>query len=220
LFDRPTIINRRKSLLASERALVVRAGAKAAVSAENRPGSIKRVVKVVCVLLFSLLLSCGLRSAAQEAAPSEYQIKSAFLYNFAKFVEWPVSAFATPTSPIVVGVLGNNVFGDNLEKTLSNKVLNNRPLEYKKFESVMEATNCQILFISSSEKGKLPKIFEALRGTSVLTVSETPEFIEAGGMINFTLEANKIRFQINDETAKKARLKISSKLLSLAVHPH
>lgn len=160
------------------------------------------------------------RCAAQDTTPSEYQIKAAFLFNFAKFVAWPPEAFAATNAPLVIGVLGENVFGDNLERTISNKTINNRPLLCKEFRSVADVTNCQILFISASEKGKFTKILDALRGTSVLTVSESDQFIEAGGMINFVIESNKIRFQINDDAAKKSGLSISSKLLSLAIHTH
>jgi hypothetical protein len=170
------------------------------------------------VLLFSLILV--FKSFAQDSPPTEYQIKAAFLYNFAKFVQWPTQAFASPTSPIVIGVLGENVFGDDLEKTIRGKVINDRPLQFKQFHSVTEVTNCQILFISTSEKNSLPKILDGLQGASVLTVSETDRFTEAGGMINFVIEDDKIHFQINNEAAKKARLTISSKLLSLAAHSH
>lgn len=169
-------------------------------------------------LLFGLILVLGFKCLAQDSPPSEYQLKAAFLFNFAKFVEWPSKTFAGPTSPIVIGVLGENVFHGDLEQAIRGKVINNHPLQFKEFHSVTEATNCQILFISPSEKSRLPKILESLHGASVLTVSETERFTEAGGMINFVIEANKVRFQINNEAAKKAGLTISSKLLSLAVH--
>jgi len=182
--------------------------------------AVRKTLTAILALLFLALAAAVIpECAAQDAAPSEYQIKAAFLFNFAKFVQWPPEAFATTNSPLIIGVLGENVFGDNLEKTINHKVINERPLQFKEFHSVGEATNCHILFISTSEKAKFSKIIQGLQGTSVLTVSETGEFIDAGGMINFVLEANKIRFEINDEAAKKAGLKISSKLLSLARHP-
>jgi hypothetical protein len=156
---------------------------------------------------------------AQEFQPSEYQLKSAFLFNFAKFVEWPPEAFAKGRSPIVIGILGENPFGGDLERTIRNKTISNRSLAVKEIRSLAEATNCHILFISTSEKQRLPEIIQGLRGASVLTVGETERFTEAGGMINFVLEGNKIRFRINDEAAKSAGLKISSKLLSLALRP-
>jgi hypothetical protein len=171
---------------------------------------------MVCLSL-ALLLPVG--GIAQEPQPSESQLKAAFLFNFAKFVEWPPAAFAEATSPMVIGILGENPFGDDLERTIRGKTINNRPLVVREFRSPGEATNCHILFISASEKKRLAEIFDGLHGKSVLTVSETDGFTEAGGMINFVAEGNKIRFQINDAAAKGAGLKISSKLLSLASRP-
>ena len=153
---------------------------------------------------------------AQESPPTEYQLKAAFLLNFAKFVEWPSAAFADSTSPIVLGILGENPFGDVLERTIRDKTINNRTLVVKGFRSSAEATNCHILFISTSEKARLPEILAGLRGASMLTVGETDRFTESGGMINFVRQGNKIRFQINEVAAKGVGLKISSKLLSLA----
>jgi hypothetical protein len=173
-----------------------------------------RATLIGCLSL-ALLLSA--KAMAQETQPSEYQVKAAFLFNFAKFVEWPPESFAGETSPLAIGILGDNPFGSALEGTVQDKTINSHSLAIRQFHSVAEATNCQVLFISASEKKRLAEIFAGLRGTSVLTVSETDGFTEAGGMINFVLENKKIRFQINDEAAKAARLKISSKLLSLAV---
>jgi YfiR/HmsC-like len=172
------------------------------------------------VLLFNLIFVLGFGVFAQDSSPSEYQIKAAFLYNFAKFVQWPSQVFSGPTSPIVIGVLGKNVFGGDLEKTIHDKVINGHPLQFKKFDLVTEATNCEILFISPSEKNHLPKILKGLRDANVLTVSETDHFTEDGGMINFVIEDNRIHFQINNDAAKKAGLTISSKLLNLAIHNH
>ena len=186
----------------------------------------KKIVLETCVsaravvLLFGLIFVLGSSGFAQSPPPSEYQIKAAFLYNFAKFVEWPTQAFAGPRSPVVIGVLGKNVFGDDLEQTIRDKTVNNHPFQFKQFHSVDEVTNCQILFISTSEKERLPKILSGLRGASVLTVSEMDHFTDTGGMINFVIEDNRVHFQINDAAAKKAGLKISSKLLSLATHNH
>ena len=161
-------------------------------------------------------MSLVANSLAQEQH-SEYEVKAAFLFNFAKFVEWPANAFATTNSPIVIGILGKNVFGENLQKTIRDRKVNNRSFQFRNFESAADATNCHILFISASEKDDYPNIVSTLRNASVLTVSEADGFLKAGGMINFLFEDNNIRFQISDEAAKKARLKISSKLLSLAV---
>ncbi len=156
---------------------------------------------------------------AQDAQPSEYQIKAAFLFNFAKFVQWPAAVQGDAKSPIVIGILGDNPFHEDLERTIRNKLVDEHPLVIKEFRSAADATNCHLLFISTTEKKRLPEILEALKGTSVLTVSETEGFTEAGGMINFVQQGTKLRFQINKDAANKAGLKISSKLLSLAWTP-
>ena len=164
----------------------------------------------------SLLLTF-VNSRAQDAQPSEYQLKAAFLFNFAKFIEWPAEAFVEATSPFVIGTLGGNPFGSDLERTIRDKKINNRAIIFKEFRSLAEATNCHILFICASEKQRLPEILAGLRRTSVLTVGETEGFTASGGMVNFVQENNKIRFRINDQAAKAANLKVSSKLLSLAL---
>jgi hypothetical protein len=164
------------------------------------------------------MLLAGGAGRAQESQPTEYQLKAAFLFNFAKFVQWPPTAFEGVASPIVVGVLGENPFHDDLARTIRNKTIDEHPLVIKEFRSPSEATNCHILFISTSEKNRLPEILKGLKGTSVLTVGEMEHFTESGGMINFVLVGKKIRFQINNDEATKAGLKISSKLMSLALH--
>lgn len=170
--------------------------------------------------LTAALLLAAAEGTPQEAQPSEYQLKAAFIYNFAQFVEWPPAAFAEATSPLVIGVLGESPFGGALEQTVRGKALQAHPLIIKAFRSPAEATNnCHVLFISASEKRRLGEIVAGLRGTSVLTVGETEGFIEAGGMINFIQHGKKIRFQINNQAAKSAGLKVSSKLLSLASQP-
>ena len=163
-----------------------------------------------------MVIGLSFKSLAQEH-PSEYQVKAAFMFNFAKFVDWPPEVFAGSNSPIVLGILGKNVFGSDLEKTIRDRKVNNHAFQFTNFTSAAEATNCHILFISPSEKENFSKIISGLHSASVLTVSETEGFIKAGGMINFKFEGSNIRFEISDETAKKAGLKISSKLLTLAV---
>ena len=171
----------------------------------------------ILIACLSLALLLPADASAQASQPLEYQVKAAFLFNFAKFVEWPPESFAGETSPLVIGILGDSPFGGDLERTIQNKTINNRSIVIKPLRSLAEATNCQILFISNSENKRLPEIIQSLRGAAVLTVGETDQFIASGGMVNFVQEASKIRFQINDDAAKAARLKISSKLLSLAV---
>jgi hypothetical protein len=167
-------------------------------------------------LILALLLVVG-TGRGQVSSPSEFQLKAAFLYHFAQFVEWPPGSFADTTSPIVIGVLGDTPLEADLEKTISGKTLNNRKLVAQQFRTAAEATNnCHMLFISRSEEKRLPEVMAVLSGARILTVGETPGFTESGGMINFVPRDGKIRFEINKGEADKAGFKLSSKLLSLA----
>ena len=172
-----------------------------------------RATSLLCLVLFLLL---GVEGPSQEFRPAEYQVKAALLFNFAKFVEWPRSAFASRDSPLVIGILGENPFHNDLEQMIHDKKVDEHPLEIRLLPSPIQATNCHILFISTSQKQQLPEALRTVKGSAVLTVSETERFTESGGMINFVLEGTKIRFQINNEAASRAGLKISSKLMSLA----
>lgn len=169
------------------------------------------------MLLLACLAAFGFPARAQDTGPTEYQIKAAFLYNFVKFVEWPTQAYSSATSPTVIGVLGKNVFGGELEKAIRDKFISHRPLQFKAFDSVEEVTNCHVLFINASERSHLPQILAALRGRSILTVGESARFIQDGGMVNFVIVNRRMCFQINNQAARQAGLILSSDLLNLAV---
>ena len=159
-------------------------------------------------------------AGGQEALPSEYQMKAAYLYNFAKFVEWPVKVLPPGDSELVIGVLGQDPFNGALDSTIENKKIERHPLRVRHFKSPREAKACHILFISGSEKKRWQEISDALAGSSVVTVSENwDRFTEDGGMIYFFMEGRKVCFDINDEAARKAGLKISSKLMLLRKKP-
>src|SRR6266568_2546236 len=127
-----------------------------------------------CLVLAALVSSFGGRPAlqAQEAPASEYQLKAAFLYNFAKFVEWPPQAFPDAATPFTIGIIGEDPFGDDLERTVQNKTANGHPFMAKQVKALSELKTCHILFISASERKRLPEILNAVRGAGVLTVSE------------------------------------------------
>ena len=155
--------------------------------------------------------------ARAQSTPSEYQIKSAYLYNFAKFVDWPPQIFNSPESPLTIGVLGDNVFGPDLEQVVQGKKVNGHPLVCRFATDPEQLTNAQIVFISPSEKKRVEKVLATFKDLNVLTVSQMEHFTASGGMVNFVLVDNKVRFQINDASARKSGLEISSKLLSLAI---
>jgi hypothetical protein len=152
---------------------------------------------------------------AQEAL-SEYQIKAAYLYNFLKFVEFPSDSFADPLAPMVIGVVGDDPFGSALPQVVIGKTVQGRDLVIRMYRAGEDLRRANILFISASERKRLPMILSSLRGASVLTVSDIAEFTEAGGMIQFLNEDDRVRFAINVDAISRAKLKMSSKLLSLA----
>jgi hypothetical protein len=167
---------------------------------------------VVC----ALLLLGGLDASAQTGPSREYQVKAVFLFNFTQFVEWPPAAFAVATSPIIIGVLGEDPFGAYLDETVRGEKVNNRPLEIQRYHRVEEIKTCHILFISPSETEKYEQIFARLQGRSILTVGDTEGFAIRGGMIRFFTEQNRIRLRVNVGATRAARLTISSRLLRAA----
>jgi hypothetical protein len=162
-----------------------------------------------------LLALCALALRGQEVS-REYQLKAIFLYRFAQFVDWPETAFPSPNSPLIIGVLGPDPFGGYLEAAVRNERIRKRRLSVQHFQRSQDARHCQILFISASESERLEKIQAELAGRSILTVGETEGFALRGGMIQFITERNRIRFLINLKAAKAEHLQISSKLLELA----
>jgi hypothetical protein len=146
----------------------------------------------------------------------EYQLKAAFLYSFAKFVEWPPASFKTGKDPIRICVIGEDPFGGSLDEVLKGKTVLGRPIELSGIPGAAQAADCQIAFVSSSEQKHLRAIMKYLPASGILTVGETDGFAQHGGMINLTRENGRIRFEINAELASAAGLRISSRVLELA----
>jgi len=165
------------------------------------------------VALFALVaLSSPIR--AQEA--EEYEVKAAFLYNFAKFVEWPSQAFKTPQDPILVCVLGHTPLEHTLEQVLRGKSVEGRQFAFRQISDAEEALGCRILFVGSAQNKRFRQLCETLKPAGILTVGEAEGFAASGGVINFKLQDGRLRFEINVDAAEHAQLQISSKLLSLA----
>ena len=186
------------------------------VTAYRRGGSGAPLHRVVPVFLVFALFGSSLSVRVQAQQPIEYQVKAAFLFNFAKFVDWPAEAFSDSSAPLVIGVIGVDPFGAALDQAIKGKNVGGRSLVIRRLKWGQDLRACQILYISSSERKRLPQIIQSLKGASVLTVGEMDQFNQQGGIINFTREAGKVRFQINSRGADQARLRISSKLLVLA----
>jgi len=154
--------------------------------------------------------------SAQSPEPSEYAVKAAFLFHFAQFVEWPEGAFREANSPLFYCTIGADPFHGALEASLIGKKMGGHGLQVRHARQISEIQGCHVLFIGEGEKGQLASVLANVKGSPVLTVGESERFVNDGGMIGFCVEENKIRFKINLESAEKAQLRISAKLLALA----
>jgi len=162
-----------------------------------------------------LVSSMGYAADTDLSVNKEYQVKAAFMYNFAKFVEWPEHAFPDDSSSIILCVLGENPFGTAIN-SIDGKIAEGKRLEVRLYENLEDIGQCHILFISSSKAEELPVILASLKNRSVLTVGDIEDFAKRGGVINFITKNNRIHFEINVNAAQRAHLKISSKLANLA----
>lgn len=158
-----------------------------------------------------LLIACGLAGAA--APVSEYQLKAVFLFNFAHFVEWPAASLPQQSAPFVIGVLGKDPFGSYLDEVVHGETVNGHPLAIERYSSIGEIRDCQILFIPAAELTHLERILAALKGRSVLTVTDTDGAAPRGVIIGLLRQDNRIRLRIDLEAARASNLTISSKLL-------
>ena len=170
-------------------------------------------------LLLAVMVDAGAGVSAQELVQSEARLKSAFIFNFAKFVEWPANAFSEPNSPLVVGIIGKDTLGSALDQVIQGKAVNGRPIVVRRFAVGQEVQPCHILFVSSKNDANLAQILQRARGASILTVGETEGFLKAGGIIRFVVVENRLQFEISSANAAGSGLKISSKLLQLSRKP-
>jgi YfiR/HmsC-like len=195
--------------------LTVRSGKALAQQESSRPliqFSLARNV-LLLVLISALLFTPGL--CEQTSRPSEYQVKTAYLYNFARFVWWPQAATGSNDS-FPICVLGQDPFGRALDAGLAGQTVDRRKVVVRRISNASEAAGCHVLFISASEDGRLKTILAALDKEPILTVSDMPQFSERGGMIQFVLEGDRVRFEVNLPAAEDAGLTLSSELLRVA----
>jgi hypothetical protein len=167
-------------------------------------------------LLLAAYFPLANRAECAAQSPTAYQVKAAHLFNFLKFVEWPSDSAPEYHGKWVIGFVGDSPIGDELSRLVEGKNVMGRDLQGKKFQPADDLRACNILFISESEKKRLQPILGGLRGSSVLTVADIDNFIGAGGMIQFVMEDARVRVAIDVGATGRARLKVSSKLLSLA----
>lgn len=170
------------------------------------------------------LLAVGIASAllgpsclhAQRSSPSEYDVKAAYLFDFGKFVAWPATVAAADDFSICV--LGEDPFGGTFDATIAGETIDGKKVVVNRIAKPQAAMSCRILFISASEESQLKEILATLDSRSVLTVSDISQFTRRGGMIQFVIDASRVRFEVNVTTAQRAGLTLSSQLLKVAIN--
>jgi hypothetical protein len=173
------------------------------------------------VLIF-FMIACSLFSntysiaLAQSEENAEYPIKLAFLYNFTKFVEWPLGSYREVSAPLAICIVGHDPFSPDLEAELRTRKVGAHPVDIRPLRAADSVNACHVVFFPVTEKDHADKIMKSLQGSNTLTVGESEGFAAIGGIINLVVEGNKLRFEVNPDAAQRAGLKISSKLLMMA----
>jgi hypothetical protein len=171
---------------------------------------------IVCSLLvFLSFVWTGGSCRAADAKSKEYQLKAAFIYNFAKFVQWPAQSFTAADSPIIIGVYGSNPFGNELLNTVKGRKINGRGIQVRSVNSAAAARQTHLLFVSTKEVGNFSSARNSI-GHGILVVGESQSISNQGGTIIFNLVGDKLRFEINMAVADRSGLKISAQLQKLA----
>jgi uncharacterized protein DUF4154 len=163
-----------------------------------------------------LLLNSSPQARSQNEESVEYPVKLAFLFNFTKFVEWPADSFRGASAPMSICIVGDDPFSADLEGELRTRSVGGHPVAVKRLKPTDTLSMCQMVFVPVTAKDQSARIVKGLKGASTLTVGEAEGFAVLGGIINLTVEGNKLHFEVNLSAAERAKLKISSKLLSMA----
>ena len=173
-------------------------------------------VGLITCAIAALLLFRGTASAQDVTEPA---LKAAFIYNFAKFTEWPPDGDVVPaTAPFVICVLGDTAVGDALERAVKGRVVAGRSLAVSRLVLAAPQRACHVLYVSGVTAGQASQLVAGLRDAPVLTISDLEGFTELGGIAQFFFEHGQLRFSVDLGCAKRARLQISSRLLALAKH--
>jgi hypothetical protein len=168
--------------------------------------------RIVRWLVLGLLITAGTTVFAQSV--EEYDVKAAFLYNFTKFIEWP------PSNPIsgdfIIGIFGDDPFGRVIDDQTRGKTVNGHEIQIRRLKEPGDAKHCQIVFVTSTDKKKNQELLDATNSSPVLTVGETKDFLDQGGVIGFAMNDNHVGVIVNNTAAVAKGFKVSAKLLSLA----
>ncbi len=165
---------------------------------------------VLTSLIAAVVTLAGAVSAAEVP---EYEVKAEFLERFTRFIDWPGEA---GEGPFTIGVIGHNPFGGYLDRVVATHKIKGRTTEIRYIDDLTQIDRCQVLFIASAERERLPKILARTGSKPILTVSDSAGFATAGVLINFYNSTDTVRFEINEAAVEKSGLKVSARLLKLA----
>lgn len=168
------------------------------------------------VLMTGSLLAVQNKAAAGDVAP-EYAVKAAYLSKLGLFIQWPESAFASPTSAVVLCVVGQNPFGDTLDKVVEGQRVGEHPLTVRYLKAVTRDSGCDILYVAGPNAQSVSAALGAVQGTGVLTVTDAAIGDHAAGIVDFVVQNNRVQFNIDEQAAAQNGITISSHLLSLAL---
>ena len=194
-------------------AILGRAANAVCAACRRGPHGVVGHLVALATMMASIVMPVPLRAAADV---DEYAVKAAFLYQFTQFVEWPPESFADGNAPIVLAVLGSDPFGESLRRATVGRTGQGRPIVVRYLKPGQPLRPCHILFVSASEEARIPDVLRTVGPASILTVGDSTGFAEAGGMLNFVVDAARVKFEINIGAAERGRVRISSKLLKLA----
>lgn len=178
-------------------------------------GAFRLPCRAAIGILAGILLAASL--PAQRLKPTENELKAVYLFNFARFTQWPSAAGRQKNGSFLICVLGQDPFGASLDAVVSGESIGGNPVVAKRISRSQDAVSCRVLYISPSEESQLKDVLNALGKASVLTVSDIPQFSRRGGMVQFVMENNRVRFEVNLANATGAGLNLSSELLKVAV---
>jgi hypothetical protein len=184
--------------------------------ARQRHACVRSALLLVALTAVIPARAAALNPVESERTVSEYEVKAAYVYNFAKFVEWPPTYFSAPNAPITIGVIGDEEFAAILEKAVKNKLVQEHSFQVRHLKWPIDLGTCNLVYVPSNEQKRFRQIAEGLQDKPVLTITEVEEKSQAKGIMNLFIEGGKVQFEVNIADAEKAKLRISSKLLRLA----
>jgi hypothetical protein len=184
------------------------------------PGKRNKIFAVCLLMAIQFPHISGNGQASQHSPPTEYEVRAAFLYNFIKFVEWPEDVFQDSLSPIVIGIIGQDPFGELMEALIKKRTIQSRTIIVKRFDRIEDYQYCHVLYLGFRERRYQVTILKHLQKTPVLTIGDSEEFTRLGGMIKFIVTGKQVGFEINLNAVERSRLEISAKLLKLAKITH